>query len=55
MKTGAEIADVAAALSGDKKLCIGVVSHRNLQVETPQAIADLIRKALNTLRRKDSS
>lgn len=43
---GAEIADVAAALSKDKKLCIGVVSHRNLQVELPEEIAALIRKAL---------
>lgn len=44
---GAELADVAAALGKDKKLCIGVVSHRNLQVELPDAIAALIRKALH--------
>ncbi len=30
----------------DKKVCIGVVDHRTLQVETPQQVADLVRKAL---------
>jgi 5-methyltetrahydropteroyltriglutamate--homocysteine methyltransferase len=43
---GAELADVAAAISKDKKLCIGVVSHRELQVELPEDIAALIRTAL---------
>jgi len=43
---GAEIAEIAAALSKDKKICIGVVSHRTLQVEMPQDVAGLIRKAL---------
>jgi len=43
---GAEIADVAAALGASKKICIGVVSHRSLQVELPEDIAALIRKAL---------
>jgi 5-methyltetrahydropteroyltriglutamate--homocysteine methyltransferase len=43
---GAELADVAAAVGGDKKLCIGVVSHRDLQVELPEDVAALIRKAL---------
>lgn len=43
---GAEIADVAAALGKDKKLCIGVLSHRDLQVELPDDIASLIRGAL---------
>jgi 5-methyltetrahydropteroyltriglutamate--homocysteine methyltransferase len=43
---GAEIADVAAALSQDKKLCIGVISHRDLQIELPDDIAALIRSAL---------
>jgi 5-methyltetrahydropteroyltriglutamate--homocysteine methyltransferase len=42
----AEIADIAAAVSKDKKVCIGVVKHRNLQVETPEEVAALIRKAL---------
>jgi 5-methyltetrahydropteroyltriglutamate--homocysteine methyltransferase len=43
---GAEIAAVAPHLGKDKKLCIGVLSHRNLQVEQPVDIAALIRKAL---------
>jgi 5-methyltetrahydropteroyltriglutamate--homocysteine methyltransferase len=46
---GAEIADVARVLSADKKLCIGVVNHRSLQVELPEDIADLIRIALKSV------
>ncbi len=30
----------------DKKICIGVVDHHTLQVETPEQVAGLIRKAL---------
>jgi len=30
----------------EKKVCIGVVDHHILQVETPQQVADLVRKAL---------
>jgi 5-methyltetrahydropteroyltriglutamate--homocysteine methyltransferase len=47
---GAEIAEIAAAVSQDKKLCIGVVSHRTLQVEMPDQVAALIRKALKHVR-----
>jgi len=43
---GADIESVAKAISTDKKLCIGVLSHRSLQVELPDDIAALIRKAL---------
>jgi 5-methyltetrahydropteroyltriglutamate--homocysteine methyltransferase len=43
---GAELVEIAAALDRSKKLCIGVVSHRSLQVETPEEVAALIRKAL---------
>ena len=43
---GADIASVAKHLGKDKKLCIGVLSHRDLQVELPDDIAALIRKAL---------
>ncbi len=32
---------------GDKKVCIGVVDHHTLQVETPDQVATLVRKALN--------
>jgi 5-methyltetrahydropteroyltriglutamate--homocysteine methyltransferase len=46
---GAEIAEVAGALSADKKLCIGVVSHRSLQIELAENIATLIRKALQSV------
>jgi 5-methyltetrahydropteroyltriglutamate--homocysteine methyltransferase len=46
---GAEIADVAATLSADKKLCIGVVNHRSLQIELPEDIAALIRTALKSV------
>lgn len=30
----------------DKKVCIGVVDHHTLQVETPEQVAELVRKAL---------
>jgi len=30
----------------DKKVCIGVVDHHTLQVETPEQVADLVRRAL---------
>jgi 5-methyltetrahydropteroyltriglutamate--homocysteine methyltransferase len=30
----------------DKKIAVGVVDHRNLQVERPEQVADLIRRAL---------
>jgi 5-methyltetrahydropteroyltriglutamate--homocysteine methyltransferase len=30
----------------DQKICIGVVDHHTLQVETPEQVAVLIRKAL---------
>jgi 5-methyltetrahydropteroyltriglutamate--homocysteine methyltransferase len=43
---GADIASVARHLAKDQKLCIGVLSHRSLQVELPDDIAALIRKAL---------
>ena len=43
---GAELAEIAAAVSKDKKICIGVVNHRSLQVEMPDDVAALIRTAL---------
>ena len=33
-------------ISKDKKIALGVISHRTLQVERPEEVADLIRKAL---------
>ena len=44
---GAELADIAAGISNDKKICIGGVYHRTLEVERPEDVANLIRKALN--------
>src|SRR5262249_61492970 len=43
---GADTASAAGKLGKDKNLCIGVLSHRELQVELPEDIAGLIRKAL---------
>ena len=43
---GAELAEIAAAVSADKKICIGGVTHRTLQVETPEEVAALVRRAL---------
>ncbi|MGD9925634.1 MAG: hypothetical protein AB7V13_29915 [Pseudorhodoplanes sp.] len=46
---GEEIALVAGVLDPKTKLCIGVVSHRSLQVEMPEEVAALIRKALKSV------
>jgi 5-methyltetrahydropteroyltriglutamate--homocysteine methyltransferase len=46
---GAEIADIAAALGSNTKICIGVLSHRSLQIELPDDIAALVRKALKSV------
>jgi 5-methyltetrahydropteroyltriglutamate--homocysteine methyltransferase len=46
---GAEIGEVASILGAEKKLCIGVVSHRSLQIETPEDVAAIVRKALKHL------
>ena len=43
---GAELAEIGAAVSADKKICIGGVTHRTLQVETPEEVAALLRRAL---------
>ena len=44
-----EIAEIGAAIGRDKKICIGVVRHRSLQVETPDEVAALIRKTLKSV------
>lgn len=46
---GAELAEIAAAVSKDKKIAIGVVNHRRLEVERPHEVAALIRKALKLI------
>jgi 5-methyltetrahydropteroyltriglutamate--homocysteine methyltransferase len=43
---GDEIESFAKGLGADKKIAIGVVSHRTLQVERPEEVANLIRRAL---------
>lgn len=43
---GADFECIGRILSKDKKVTIGVVSHRDLAVERPEAVADLIRRAL---------
>jgi 5-methyltetrahydropteroyltriglutamate--homocysteine methyltransferase len=43
---GDEIEDFAKAIGKDKKIAIGVINHRTLQVERPEEVADLIRHAL---------
>jgi 5-methyltetrahydropteroyltriglutamate--homocysteine methyltransferase len=46
---GDEIESFAAGISPDKKIAIGAVSHRTLQVERPEEVAALIRRALKVM------
>jgi 5-methyltetrahydropteroyltriglutamate--homocysteine methyltransferase len=46
---GDEIESFAAGIGRDKKIAIGVVSHRTLQVERPEEVAALIRRALKVI------
>ena len=43
---GAELEVIASGIGRDKKICIGAVTHRTLQVETPHEVAALIKRAL---------
>jgi 5-methyltetrahydropteroyltriglutamate--homocysteine methyltransferase len=43
---GMDFEAIGKGISKDKKIAIGVISHRTLQVERPEEIADLIRLAL---------
>lgn len=43
---GMDLAAIGSTISADKKVAIGVVDHRNLQVESPRRVADLVRRAL---------
>src|SRR5262249_59509107 len=43
---GMDLEHVGKMISKDKKIALGVISHRTLQVERPEEIAALIRKAL---------
>jgi 5-methyltetrahydropteroyltriglutamate--homocysteine methyltransferase len=43
---GMDLEHFGAMISKDKKVALGVISHRTLQVERPEEVADLIRRAL---------
>ena len=43
---GTDLEHFGKLVGKDKKIALGVISHRTLQVERPEEIADLIRKAL---------
>jgi 5-methyltetrahydropteroyltriglutamate--homocysteine methyltransferase len=43
---GADLPEIGRVIGAEKKVCIGVVSHRVLQVERPEDVASLIRRAL---------
>jgi 5-methyltetrahydropteroyltriglutamate--homocysteine methyltransferase len=43
---GQDLERIGRLIGKDKKICIGVVSHRQLSVERPEQVAALIRKAL---------
>ena len=42
---GADLEAIGRGIK-EKKVCVGVVDHHTLQVETPQQVAELVRKAL---------
>jgi 5-methyltetrahydropteroyltriglutamate--homocysteine methyltransferase len=42
----ADLAAIGRLIGQGKKVCIGVVSHRTLQVERPEEVAALVRRAL---------
>lgn len=43
---GMDLEHFGKTIGKDKKIALGVISHRTLQIERPEEIADLIRKAL---------
>jgi 5-methyltetrahydropteroyltriglutamate--homocysteine methyltransferase len=43
---GMDLEYFGSMISKDKKIALGVISHRTLQVERPEEVADLIRRAL---------
>jgi 5-methyltetrahydropteroyltriglutamate--homocysteine methyltransferase len=46
---GMDLEHFGAMISKDKKIALGVISHRTLQIERPEDIADLIRRALKRI------
>jgi 5-methyltetrahydropteroyltriglutamate--homocysteine methyltransferase len=43
---GADLEHFGSMISKDKKIALGVISHRTLQIERPEDVAALIRRAL---------
>lgn len=43
---GLDFQHYGSMISKDKKIAVGVISHRTLQIERPEEVADLIRRAL---------
>jgi 5-methyltetrahydropteroyltriglutamate--homocysteine methyltransferase len=43
---GMDLEHFGSMISKDKKIALGVISHRTLQVERPEEVSELIRKAL---------
>src|SRR5882724_9183509 len=43
---GKDLEIIGKGVGKDKKICIGVVSHRRLEIERPEQVASLIRRAL---------
>ena len=43
---GMDLEHFGALIGQDKKIALGVISHRTLQIERPEEIAELIRRAL---------
>ena len=43
---GLDFKHYGSMISKDKKIAVGVISHRTLQIERPEEVADLIRRAL---------
>jgi 5-methyltetrahydropteroyltriglutamate--homocysteine methyltransferase len=41
--------DAVAQAIAEKKVCIGVIDHHTLQIESPEDVADLIRRALKVI------
>ncbi|GIT26157.1 MAG: methylcobamide--CoM methyltransferase [Gammaproteobacteria bacterium] len=46
---GAELKAIASGIGKNKKICIGGVTHRTLQVENPNEVASLVRRALEVI------
>jgi len=46
---GLDFEHIGRMISKDKKVALGVISHRTLQVERPEEVAQLIRLALRSI------